>query len=55
MKMFTATVRVAKSGGVGTMVVPVRVIALNAIAAKAQLDALYGRGNVVSVPRQSAS
>lgn len=54
MKTFEANVRVAKSGGVGTMIVPARVVAQSPNAARAQLEAMYGRGNLVSVPRATA-
>jgi hypothetical protein len=50
MKTYKATVRVAKSGGLGTMVVWAQVQASDPYAARCQLEALYGRGSVVSAP-----
>lgn len=50
MKTYKANVRVSKTGGVGTMLVWAQVTAQSPIAAKALLEAQYGRGNVVSVP-----
>lgn len=50
MNTYKCSVRVAKSGGIGTMIVWAQVTAQNPIAAKSQLEALYGRGNVIGVP-----
>ncbi len=50
MNTYKCTVRVAKSGGIGTMVVWTRITAQNPNNAKSQLEAQYGRGNVIGVP-----
>ena len=50
MNTYKCTVRVARAGGVGTMVVWTQVTAQNPINAKSQLEARYGRGNVIGVP-----
>jgi hypothetical protein len=50
MNTYRANVRVAKSGGIGTMIVCAHVQAQNTIAAKSLLEAQYGRGNVIGVP-----
>ena len=50
MNTYKANVRVAKSGGIGTMMVWVQVNAQNRIAAQSLLEAQYGRGNVVYGP-----
>lgn len=50
MKTYRATVRVAKASGGATVVVWAYVTAANPIAAKAMLEAQYGRANVISVP-----
>lgn len=50
MNTYKANVRVAKSGGMGTMIVLAQVTALNTIAAKSLLEAQYGRGNVIGIP-----
>ena len=50
MNTYKANVRVARSGGIGTMTVWVHVTAQNTIAAKSLLEAQYGRGNVISIP-----
>lgn len=50
MNTYRCTVRVAKSGGTGTMVVWVEIAAQNPANAKSQLEAMYGRGNVISIP-----
>ena len=50
MNTYRCTVRVAKSGAIGTMVVWVQVAAQNPYNAKAQLEAQYGRGNVIGAP-----
>jgi hypothetical protein len=50
MNTYRANVRVAKSGGIGTMMVWAHVTAQNTIAAKSLLEAQYGRGNVIGVP-----
>lgn len=50
MNTYRANVRVAKSGGIGTMMVWAHVKAQNTIAAKSLLEAQYGRGNVIGVP-----
>jgi len=53
MNSYIASVRITKVGGIGTMVVRAQITAQNPIAAKAQLEAQYGRGNVISVPQQT--
>ncbi len=50
MNTYKASVRVAQSGGIGTMTVWVQVNAQNRIAAQSLLEAQYGRGNVVHGP-----
>lgn len=50
MNTYKANVRVAKSGGIGTMMVWAQVTAQNTIAAKSLLEAQYGRGNVIHGP-----
>lgn len=50
MNNYRATVRVAKPGGLGTMIVWAQVQASDPAAARCQLEAQYGRGNVISVP-----
>ena len=50
MNTYRAQVRVAKSDGIGTMIVWAHVQAQNPITAKYLLDAQYGRGNVIGVP-----
>lgn len=50
MKTYRAQVRVRSASGQGTMVVWAQVSADNPIAARQQLEAQYGRGNVISVP-----
>jgi hypothetical protein len=50
MNTYRANVRVAQSGGIGTMVVWAHVTAQNTVAAKSLLEAQYGRGNVIGVP-----
>ena len=50
MDTYKCTVRVAKSGGIGTMVVWAHVTAQNPHNAKSQLEAKYGRSNVIGVP-----
>lgn len=52
MNTYKCTVRVAKAGGMGTMVVWTHVTAQNPINAKSQLEAQYGRGNVIGVPQR---
>jgi hypothetical protein len=47
---YKANVRVAKAGGIGTMIVMAQVTAQNPFAAKLLLEAQYGRGNVIGVP-----
>lgn len=47
---YKCCVRVAKSGGIGTMVVWTQVCAQNPNSAKSQLEAQYGRGNVIGIP-----
>ena len=51
MNTYKCSVRVAKSGGIGTMVVWAQVQAQNTITAKYLLEAQYGRGNVVGIPQ----
>jgi hypothetical protein len=51
MNTYRASVRVAKSGGIGTVMVWAHVKAQNTIAAKSLLEAQYGRGNVIGVPQ----
>ena len=50
MNTYKANVRVAKAGGIGTMMVWAHIDAANTIAAKSLLEAQYGRGNVIGVP-----
>ena len=50
MNTYRANVRVAQSGGIGTMTVWVQVNAQNTMAAKSLLEAQYGRGSVVYGP-----
>jgi hypothetical protein len=50
MNTYKASVRVTKSGGIGTMIVLAQVTAQNTMAAKSLLEAQYGRGNVIGVP-----
>lgn len=50
MNTYKCTVRVAKSGGIGTMVVWTQVTTQNLIHAKSQLEAPYCRVNVIGVP-----
>lgn len=50
MNTYKCTVRVAKSGGIGSMVVWTQVAAQNPYNAKSQLEAQYGRGNVIGIP-----
>jgi hypothetical protein len=47
VKKYRATVRVPHASGRGSMVVWATVTAASPIAAKAMLEAQYGRGNVV--------
>lgn len=51
MNTYACSVRVAKSGGIGTMIVWTQVAARNPINAKSQLEAQYGRGNVIGIPQ----
>jgi hypothetical protein len=53
MNTYRASVRVRSASGTGTMVVWAQIQASNPIAARQQLEAQYGRGNVVSVPQLS--
>lgn len=50
LQTYIATVRVSRRDG-RVMVVWAQVAAQNPNVARAQLEAQYGRGNVVSVPR----
>lgn len=50
MNTYRYCVCVARSGGIGAMVVWAQVAAQNPINAKSQLEAQYGRGNVIGVP-----
>ncbi len=50
MDTYKCLVRVARSGGTVMMVVWAQVAAQSTIAAMSQLEALYGRGNVIGVP-----
>jgi len=50
MNRYRCNVRVAKSGGIGPMIVWAHVDAPNPMAAKSLLEAKYGRGNVIGVP-----
>jgi hypothetical protein len=50
MNTYKANVRVAKAGGIGTMIVMAHVTAQNPLAAKLLLEAQYGRGNLIGVP-----
>jgi hypothetical protein len=52
MNTYRCSVRVAKPSGAGKMVVWAQIQASNPIAARQQLEAQYGRGNVISVPLQ---
>jgi len=52
MNTYQAAVRVTSASGSGTMVVWAQIQASNPIAARQQLEAQYGRGNVISVPLQ---
>jgi hypothetical protein len=52
MNTYRCCVRVAKAGGIGTMVVWAQVTAQNSYAARLLLDAQFGRDNVVGVPTQ---
>ena len=49
MNTYKCSVRVAKSGGIGTMVVWAQVQAQSPISAKSLLESQYGRGNVIGV------
>lgn len=51
MNTYRCTVRFAKSGGIGTMVVWAQVTAQNPNDAKSLLEAQYGRGNVIGLPQ----
>ena len=51
MNTYKCLVRVARSGGTDMMVVWAQVTAQSTIAAKSQLEAQYGRGNVIGVPQ----
>jgi hypothetical protein len=51
MYTYRASVRVKSASGSFTMVVWAQVHASNPIAARQQLEAQYGRGNVISVPQ----
>jgi hypothetical protein len=50
---YKANVRVAKAGGIGTMIVLAQVTAQNPFSAKLLLEAQYGRGNVIGVAVQA--
>lgn len=50
MNTYRCCVRVAKAGGIGTMVVWVEVTAQSPNNARSQLEAQYGRSNVIGVP-----
>ena len=50
MNTYKCTVRVRNASGSGTMVVWARIQASNPIAARQQLEAQYGRGNVIGIP-----
>lgn len=52
MSTYRCSVRVAKAGGTGKMVVWVEVNTQNPNNAKAQLEAQYGRSNVIGVPQK---
>lgn len=52
MNTYRCCVRVAKAGGIGTMVVWVEVTAQSPNNARSQLEAQYGRSNVIGVPTQ---
>lgn len=51
MNTYKCTVRVAKSGGIGTMIVWAQVQAQGPNEAKLLLEAQYGRGAVIGIPR----
>lgn len=53
MNTYKCSVRVVRSGSTVMMVVWAQVKAQSTIAAMSQLEALYGRGNVLSVPQQT--
>lgn len=50
MKTYGARVRVPNASGTGTLTEWAQVQANNPLAARNLLEALYGRGNVVSIP-----
>ncbi len=50
MNTYRASVRVKSASGTGTMVVWAHIQASNPIAARQQLEAQYGRGNVIGLP-----
>lgn len=53
MNTYRCCVRVAKAGGTGTMTVWVVVTAQSPNNARSQLEAQYGRGNIIGVPALS--
>lgn len=54
MNTYQATVRITGAGGRGTMIAWAQTQASNPNEAKQLLEAQYGRGNVISIPRQVA-
>ena len=50
MNTYKATVRVTKSGGIGTMIVWAQVTASDPNSARMMLESQYGRGNVLGIP-----
>lgn len=55
MRTYRATVRVPHPSGHGSMTVWATVAAANPVAAKAMLEAQYGRGNVAGAPIPTGS
>lgn len=52
MNTYRASVRVKSASGTGTLVVWALIQASSPIAARQQLEAQYGHGNVISIPQQ---
>lgn len=52
MRTYQANVRVARAGGAGTMIALAQIQASNPNDAKLLLEAQYGCGNVIGIPRQ---
>lgn len=51
MQTYRCQVRVAKSGGIGSMIVWAQVQAQSPNDAKLLLEAQYGRGAIIGIPR----